>query len=83
MFAENNHSVAIYSSYRVTTIESTVLLKSKGSFCKNSLVVTKMLGKFHFTGDMFSLSSFWQRGSGGCSSYLYTCRENFVLENFQ
>ena len=83
MFAENNHSVAIYSSYTVTTVESTVvLLKSERSFCK-SLVVTKLLGKRHFTGDMFSLPSFWQRGSGGCFSYLYTCWENFVLKNFQ
>ena len=58
MFAENNHSVGIYSSYSVTTVQSTVvLLKSKRSFCK-SLVATKLLGKPHSAGDMFSLSSF-------------------------
>ena len=83
MFAENNHSIAIYSSYSFTTVESTVvLLKTKRSFCK-SLVVTKLLGKRHSTVDIFSLSSFWQHGSGGCSSYLYMCRAIFVLENFQ
>ena len=80
MFAENYHSVAIYSRYSVTTVESTVvLLKSKRSFCK-SLVATKLLGKCHSTGDMFS---FRQCGSGGCSLYLNMCRENFVLKNFQ
>ena len=58
MFAENNRSIATYSSYSVTTVESTVvLLKTKRSFCK-SLVVTKLLGTRHSTVDMFSLSSF-------------------------
>ena len=83
MFTENNRSIATFSSYSITTVESTVvLLKTKRSFCK-SLVVTKLLGKHHSTVDMFSLLSFWQRRSGGCSSYLYMCRAKFVLENFQ
>ena len=83
MFAKNNHSVAIYSSYSVATVKSTVVLqKTKRSFCK-SLVVTKLLGKRHSIVDMFSLLSFWQRGNGGCSSYLYICRAKFVLETFK
>ena len=55
--AKNNHTIAIYSSHSITTVESTVvLLKSKRSFCK-LLVITKLLGKCHSTGDMFFLSS--------------------------